>query len=96
MTPEQRKMARHALGLVDGRKMAYRNRYVAGLGTTQEAAWDDLVRQGFAKRGENGIAVVGFSLTVTGAKAVLEQGERLDDEDFPAAAVVLQERGTPQ
>ena len=82
MTPEQIKMMRHALGLTDGRKISYRNRYVAGLGTTQEADWNNLAAHGLAKRGEDGIAVVGFCLTDAGARAVLHDGERLDPEDF--------------
>lgn len=83
MNAEQLNMARHALGLPNDRRRSYRNRYVAGLGTTQEKAWDELVRQGLAARGANGIAVVGFCLTEAGAKAALDHTETLDPEDFP-------------
>jgi hypothetical protein len=83
MTPEQRKMARHALGLVDDRKRSYRNRYVVGLGTTQEDEWNKLCRTGLAERAYDGIAVVGFCLTDQGAREALDPGEILDPEDFP-------------
>ena len=78
MTPEQIKMARHALGLEDGRKVSYRNRYFAG-GPPTEAAWNDLVAKGLAER-----TSLCFHLTEVGAKAVLLAGERLDPEDFPS------------
>jgi hypothetical protein len=83
LTSEQIEMSRHALGLTEGRTTSYRNHYAAGLGTTQEAAWDDLARQGYALRGDDGIAIVGFCLTFAGASAVLNDGETLDREDFP-------------
>lgn len=86
MSPEQLKLARHALGLPNNFMRSYRNRYAAGIGTTQEAAWDDLVSKGMAERGTNGIAIVGFCLTLEGAKAALEPAETLDREDFPEAA----------
>jgi hypothetical protein len=46
MTPEQRKMARHALGL-DSSKRSYRNRYYAGVDAAIEV-WRDLKRKGMA------------------------------------------------
>lgn len=84
MNPEQLKMARHALGLVDGRKQSYRNRYVAGLGTSQEDAWNEMCRKGLAERGRGRIETVGFCLTEAGAQEALGPGEQLDLEDFPA------------
>lgn len=83
MTPEQRKMARHALGLTEGRTVSYRNRYAAALGTTTELEWDEMVKRGWAERGSDGITLVGFCLTDAGARTVLEAGETLDREDFP-------------
>lgn len=85
MTPAQRKMARHALGLEDGRKVSYRNRYFAELGTTHEDGWDEMCRRGLAVRGDNGIAIIGFALTAAGAQEALDPGETLDCEDFPSA-----------
>lgn len=85
MTPSQREMARHALGLTDGRKISYRNRYVASLCSLREMAWDDLVRAGMAERGRDGASSVGFCLTEAGARLALEPGETLDPEDFSGA-----------
>jgi hypothetical protein len=90
MTPSQFKMARHALGL-DENGVSYRNRYTVGIGSPQEAEWNDLCEQGLAERGKNGLTFVGFWLTAAGAKAVVHPHERLDREDFPAVA--LQDRG---
>lgn len=85
MTPSQIKMARHALGLVDGRRRSYRNRYVASLGSPNEKEWDDLCERGLAVRGSDRERMVGFCLTLTGAMVVLNEGEKLDPEDFPEA-----------
>lgn len=84
MTPEQRKMARHALGLDGFRRRSYRNRYAAGLGSTHEDQWNELCRRGLAERGQDGIAIVGFCLTDAGAREALDPGEILDPEDFPS------------
>lgn len=84
MTPSQRKMARHALGLDGRRKRSYRNRYVAALGGDIEDQWNDLCRRGLAERGTTGWAFVGFCLTDDGAREALDPGEILDPEDFPS------------
>lgn len=83
MTPKQREMARHALGLTDGRMVSYRNRYTAALNSFSEMEWDDMVRHGWAVRGRDGASSVGFCLTDTGARLVLNASESLDSEDFP-------------
>jgi hypothetical protein len=83
MTPEQTKLARHALGLPNRACRSYRNRYVAGLGTVQEARWNNLVKRGMAERDRDGIAAVGFCLTFAGASASLLASEKLCPEDFP-------------
>jgi hypothetical protein len=85
MTPEQRRMARHALGLIDGRKTSYRNRYYAHLGSEKGMAWDSLVEQELAEKIPTDASLTGYFLTLAGAKSVLEQDERLCGEDFPAA-----------
>jgi hypothetical protein len=79
MTPEQIKLARHALGLdnPDAKGRSYRNRYfVSGFGHSE---WDKMVRAGNAEFIRNT-----YHLTRSGALAVLQDGERLDPEDFPA------------
>jgi hypothetical protein len=85
MTPSQIKMARSALGLVDGRGKSYRNRYYASTGSSIEAEWDDLCQRGLAERGEKQKRLVCFFLTLAGATEVLNEGDKLDPEDFPEA-----------
>lgn len=83
MSPEQRRMARHALGLGDDRTVSYRNRYYAHPTTARGIAWEDLAHQGLAERTSAGGGLVCYFLTVAGAKAAIEPGERLCAEDFP-------------
>lgn len=67
MTPEQIELARHALGLTNGRRQSCRNLFATGPGHSDElTGGDDL-----------------FRLTVAGARAALQPGERLCPEDFP-------------
>lgn len=86
MTPEQRSLARHALGLPNRRKTTYRNRFVTGKGSKDWSGWDDLVASGYAKAFRK-VSVCGgddiFFLTPEGAKAALDPGEKLSIEDFP-------------
>lgn len=88
MTPRQKELARHALGLKDGRKKSYRNRFFAGQGHPDYDDWIGLVRAGHAikhsRRPVNGDFL--FTLTTAGAQAVLEPAETLCPEDFPEAA----------
>lgn len=84
MTEEQIKMARHALGLDDlNPRRSYRNRYAAGVGSSQLRAWDDLCDRGLATRGWQQVSTITFHLTKAGATLVLRRGETLDKEDFP-------------
>lgn len=85
MRPLQKKMARHALGLVDGRKTSYRNRfYIARCPGADMDAWTDMARRGLAQMIYDSPNMTGFALTHDGAKAALNKGERLDKEDFPS------------
>jgi hypothetical protein len=90
MTPEQKKLARHALGLTNGRNVSYRNHFVTGEGARDFDAWQGLVAQGLAKR-HGPKALYGgdycFVLTTQGAMAALDAGESLDPEDFPNATM---------
>lgn len=85
MTPTQKLMARHALGLPNDKRRSYRNYYTAPLGSATEAAWDGLVSMGFAHRGEKPSTLARYCMTYKGARAVLYPGETLDTEDFPEA-----------
>jgi len=90
LTPAQVKLARHALGLGDGRKASYRNRFAASPGTPDHAEWMRMYRKGAANY-RSARAVGGsldlFWLTTDCAEAVLLPGETLDPEDFPAIAL---------
>jgi hypothetical protein len=85
MTPTQRLMARHALGLPNEQSRSYRNYYVAHLGAETERAWDDMVANGLAHRGQRPSEMARFCLSFKGAQAAINPGETLDREDFPEA-----------
>lgn len=86
MTPEQKRLARHALGLDGRQERSYRNRFVTGPGSTDHPEWMQMAEDGAARRypaseltGGNDL----FCLTITGARAALDPGESLCAEDFP-------------
>lgn len=84
MTPNQRQLARHALGLSRVHKRSYRNRFHSAVGTPDHAEWRAIVDQGFAIRYPWNTRYGDlFTLTRTGAEAALDPGESLDPEDFP-------------
>ena len=88
LNDHERELARHALGLKDGRKQSYRNHYVVDAGE-DHAAWLGMVERRLARR-RAGNSITGvmdrFWLTRAGAEAALAPGEKLDPEDFPEAA----------
>ena len=82
MTPEQLKLARHALGL-DYKKVSYRNRYYT-IGRGQEhKEWLAMVEKGYAIEDSVLPDSTRFELTRKGAEAALLPGETLCPEDFP-------------
>lgn len=86
MTPAQRELARHALGLTNGRRKSYRNHFVADPGSDDHEHWNALEKAGLA-RVQRRVDWIGgcdcFWLTREGAVLALNDGESLDDEDFP-------------
>jgi hypothetical protein len=84
MTPEQRELARHALGLPNKQKKSYRNRYVC---EESDPVWSEFVRLGWATMRPAASVPFGgcaiFYLTKAGAELALDKGEKLDPEDFP-------------
>lgn len=83
MSPEQRRLARHALGLPNERNLSFRNRFVAPAGTADHQHWVAMVTRGWARdvfppfsSGDR------FCLTLEGAGQAVDPGERLDPEDF--------------
>ena len=81
MTPDQKKLARHALGLPNKSKRSYRNYFMAGVGTDNFETWKTMEAEGYAEQSSREEKV--FWLTRDGAKAALEGKERLCPEDFP-------------
>ena len=86
LSPAQKKLARHAMGLGNGSRRTYRNHFVAGPGHDAFDEWQAMVRIG-AARCQNGGQLSGgdmvFWLTRAGGEAALEEGETLKREDFP-------------
>ncbi len=86
MTPDQIELARHALGLGNGRKVSYRNHYVVGAGCPDYDNWQAMVAAGEARH-RSGSPLSGgddvFWLTEVGARAALKRREKIDPEDFP-------------
>lgn len=82
MTPEQKKLARHALGLDNSaaKGRSYRNRYFSHAGNPE---WVAMV-----EAGEATVNGPWFHLTRSGAEAALNPREKLDPEDFPERAKV--------
>jgi len=85
MSPEQRKLARHALGLdnPDAKGRSYRSRYFASRG---HSAWNELhamVGAGWMNLEDTkNRSETLFWLTKAGATLALDAGESLDPEDF--------------
>lgn len=86
MTPRQRELARHALGLDGRQRTSYRNRFCAGTDHPDLADWWGMVSAGYAAASAPQQMLGGdrmFWLTLDGASIALKSGERLDSEDFP-------------
>jgi hypothetical protein len=83
MTDEQRKLARHALGLPNKKNTSYRNRFCTGEGSTDFPHWEAMVAQEDATKrtgphwgGDNM-----YYLTLQGALAARDPKEHLSRED---------------
>ena len=93
MTPRQRELARHALGLPNAGGRSYRNRFYVGAWSPDFAEWSAMVDAGHAKgeptnKGDPLCerAMMFFWLTPAGAIVAINKDERLEPEDFPAEA----------
>jgi hypothetical protein len=83
MTPMQRELARHALGLPNKKRRTYRNHFCIGVGGTNYEEWQDLVANGLAVA-RSSSACGGddfFHLTLAGARMVLNPNEHISRED---------------
>lgn len=84
LTPKQRKLARHALGLPNRRRRSYRNYFLAPYAPNTDADhWFKMVEAGHAESARPMAGKVRFWLTHSGACAALDDGEILCTEDFP-------------
>lgn len=81
MTPRQRELVRHALGLPNDRGVSYRRHFVAGPGHTDYLDWVALMLRGDAVG-----AGATFLVTRQGAVKAVDAGESLSLEDFPDRA----------
>lgn len=90
MTPMQRQLARHALGLPNKDQRSYRNRYIAVPGTREYESWREMVeaKEAVMHTGEEmGLGNADyFRLRHMAALSALDTGESLDREDFPSGA----------
>lgn len=85
MNPEQKTLARHALGLDGRRRTSYRNRFFVHVDTPAWHEWMAMCAAGEAERDDWRSDGSGhrFSLTRAGGDLALDHGESLDLEDFP-------------
>lgn len=81
MTPEQRQLARRALGLPNSNKRSYRNRFYAG--ALDHPHWMRMAKKGEARYRKMQSHYIFFYLTRKGAELALDKGEKLCPEDFP-------------
>jgi hypothetical protein len=86
MSQEQRRLARHALGLDNSKRRSYRNRYLATNGSKTNWEWEQMVSAGWARIGLRQRVTTLYELTTPGALAAIDPGEHLDPEDFPEVA----------
>lgn len=83
MTPQQKELARHALGLPNKRKTSYRNYFMTGSGSTDYPIWMGMVEQGDALSGAHAFSDdMCFWLTPQGAIGALSSGEMLRFDEF--------------
>lgn len=81
----QTRLARHALGLPNPHSKSYRNRYSCPSQGEDLNAWLGMAERGLATEANVASLLRHFELTLVGARAALQAGETLDQEDFPAA-----------
>lgn len=86
MDLNQRKLARHALGLPNENARSFRNRYVCSEGCDAYQEWEKMVATGEATKIVQDVKMDMFYLTRAAAVAVCERGETLDPEDFDEPA----------
>lgn len=92
MSPEQKNLARNALGLPNDSNASIRNYFTIRPDPTSSVyqTWLAMIENGYAerlnKRAQKGGRNEIFRLTDAGAKAALNNGEHLSPKNFPLAA----------
>lgn len=83
MSPEQIKLARHALGFPNKKNESYRNHFCTGPGSVDFEHWEDLVSKGLAVKRTDGPwgGDHMFYLTLEAALMVRGPKEHLSRED---------------
>ena len=83
ITPKQRDLMRHALGLPNKKNETYRNHFCLAEGGDGYTDLEDLVTRGLAVKAKGGASWVGdfFYLTLNGARAVLTPKEHISREE---------------
>lgn len=83
VTPEQKRLARHALGLPNDKMVSYANGLQIERNTAAHRNLVSLIDQSLALVDTIGRRYISFHLTRAGAELALKPGERLCEEDFP-------------
>lgn len=83
LSPDERRVARHALGLPNAAFRSYRNRFYTQPGTADWFPLTSLLARGLATRVYGDGPYAFFYLTRAGAELALAPGESLDPQDFP-------------
>jgi hypothetical protein len=94
VSPEQRRLARHALGL-DNSTTVYRNRYIAARLSPDVSVWSQLCDEGLAVQARNDEATLTYALTLRGAIVAMERHETLP-RDFALHMIELEDRAKAQ
>lgn len=93
MTPDQLKLARHALGLPNRLHRAYRNRFAGARRSRDYMEWRRMVDAGYALRWPWHYAYGDhFMLTSAGASTAMRGRERLDPEEVAAIRAIERTR----
>jgi hypothetical protein len=92
LSPDQRDLARHALGLSGRHRQSWRNHFITGPGSPDYDRWREMEAMGAATRRAGTELTAGddlFRLTRAGATAALDAGETLDPKTFPIRLATL-------
>ena len=88
MTPSQRDLARHALGLPNPQRRTSRNRYLIPKDGPDYVQWLEMIDNGEALLVSPPTSSLAcFALTIKGGQLAIREREQLDPADFPEMRV---------